>query len=99
MSSKKDPNPTTTEEMIENLPNLIFNEDNLELIKEVEKSEVSSARRNIELDKSPGLDGFSISFYRNFQDFIKRDLCKMVNWSLKKGKVGGNTNSTFLSLI
>jgi hypothetical protein len=50
-------------------------------------------------DKAPGPDGFPIRFYRSFWDIIKRDLKKMLNYTLHKHKIGGATNSTFLSLI
>ena len=53
----------------------------------------------MELDKSPGLDGFSIHFYRICWPIIKNDLLRMISSFLGKGKIGGCTNSTFLALI
>jgi len=50
-------------------------------------------------DKAPGPDGFSIIFYHTFWATIKRDLKKMLNYTLQKQKLGGTTNSTFLALI
>ena len=53
----------------------------------------------MEFDKSPGLDGFSIHFYKSCWIIINTDLLRMVKDFQQKAKVGGNTNSTFLALI
>ena len=53
----------------------------------------------MEPDKAPGPDGFSIHFYRVCWNVIKFDLFRMISTFLKKSKVGGCTNSTFLTLI
>ena len=50
-------------------------------------------------DKAPWPDGFSIHFYKFCSPIIKYDLFHMVSTSRKKKKVGGGTNSTFISLI
>ena len=51
------------------------------------------------LIKHRGSDGLTINFYRASQDIIKEDLKKMLNWTRKKDKIGGPTNSSFLALI
>jgi len=53
----------------------------------------------MEPDKAPGLDGFSIHFYRIYWDIIKANLFRMIKGFLGKAKVGGSTKSTFLVLI
>ena len=53
----------------------------------------------MELDKAPGMDGFSFHFYRVCWNIIKSNLIHMVSAFQKKAKVGGCTNSTFLALI
>ena len=50
-------------------------------------------------DKAPGPDGFTIHFYRICWNIIKPDLIRMIKGFLQKEKLGGNTNSNFLSLI
>ena len=53
----------------------------------------------MEPDKALGLDGFSIHFYRVCWNVIKSDIFCMISAFIKKAKVGGCTNSTFLALI
>jgi hypothetical protein len=53
----------------------------------------------MEPDKSPGLDGFSINFYRNCWEIIKIDLLRMIKEFQQKSKVRGSVNSKFLALI
>ena len=53
----------------------------------------------MELDKALGPDGFSIHFYRICWPIIKYDLLRMISSFLRKAKIGGCTNSTFLALI
>lgn len=50
-------------------------------------------------DKAPRSDGFSIHFYRICWELIKSDLLRMVQGFMRKAKVGGSINSTFLTLI
>ena len=44
-------------------------------------------------------NGFSFHFYKSCWKIIKSDLLRMNSNFLKKAKVGGCTNSTFLALI
>jgi hypothetical protein len=53
----------------------------------------------MEPDKAPGPDGFSIHFYRLCWEIIKPDLLRMIHGFLRKEKIGGGINSTFLALI
>ena len=53
----------------------------------------------MESDKAPGPDGFPICFYKTCWDIIKVDLIKMVQGFMRKAKIGGGTNSTYLALI
>ena len=53
----------------------------------------------MESDKAPGSDGFSIHFYKVCWPISKSNLLRLVSAFQKKSKVGGGTNSTFLTLI
>jgi hypothetical protein len=88
-----------TQALLDNIPDLISEHDNTQLVKEISEEEIIKAVWEMDPDKAPGPDGFPIRFYRHFWAIIKRDLKKMLNYTLQKQKLGGATNSTFLALI
>eukprot|EP00253_Pinus_taeda_P034784 PITA_34784 len=53
----------------------------------------------MDAEKALGPDGFTIHFYKACWHLIKADLLKMIGWFMKKAKIGGGTNSTYLALI
>jgi hypothetical protein len=61
--------------------------------------EVKAALDILAPDKAPGPDGFTARFLQVCWPIIKQDLHKMVLKSQKCHKIGGSTNSAFLSLI
>ena len=65
----------------------------------VTEEEIANIVWSMEPDKAPGPDGFSIHFYRKCWELIKSDLIRMVHGFMRKAKVGGDINSTFLALI
>jgi hypothetical protein len=85
--------------MLENIPTCITKEENEALIRDISEEEISQEIWSLGQDKAPRPDGFSIHFFKDFWDTIKKYLKRMLNNTLKKKKVGGATNSTFLALI
>eukprot|EP00253_Pinus_taeda_P023717 PITA_23717 len=85
--------------MLQHMSIKVNQEMNSKLMKEVEEEEVGEAIWSLHPDKAPGPDGFPISFYREYWIMIKKDLLKMIRWVMKKGNMGGFTNSTYLALI
>jgi len=53
----------------------------------------------MEADKAPGPDEFKIHFYQSCWEVIETDLLKMIKGFMRKAKIGGGTNSTYLALI
>lgn len=53
----------------------------------------------MDADKALGPDRFTIHFYKACWHLIKSKLYKMIGWFMKKAKIGGGTNSTYLALI
>eukprot|EP00253_Pinus_taeda_P034106 PITA_34106 len=86
-------------DLLQYLPKSITQEINNTLNREIGEEEIRKAIWTLQPDKSPGLDGFPISFYREYWQLIKKDLAKMLRGVQRKGKMGGFTNSTFLALI
>ena len=86
-------------EFLSYIPPMVSTKTNAGLIKPFSEQDVVEVIWGMEPDKAPGPDGFSIHFYRICWPIIKKDLLRMVSSFLKKGKIGGCTNSTFLALI
>eukprot|EP00253_Pinus_taeda_P010145 PITA_10145 len=86
-------------ELLQHLPKSITQEVNDSLNREIAEEEIRKAIWTLQPDKSPGLDGFPINFYRDHWQLIRKDLVKMLRGIQRKWKMGGYTNSTFLALI
>ena len=92
-------NEAINEALLQEILRVISKRDNEVLFREIEEQEVVNAIWDIEPNKAPGPDGFSIHFYKACWPLIKFDLCKMLNWTKAKCKIGGSTNSSFLALV
>lgn len=86
-------------EFLSNIPHLISPEENDALTREVTEEEIIKILWSMESDKALGLDGFTIHFYKVCWNIIKRDLQKMIKGFMRKAKISGGTNSTYLALI
>ena len=58
--------------LLQHISNEITNEQNNKLTKQIEITEIKEAIRSMENDKSPGIDGIPIKFYKEFTETIKR---------------------------
>jgi ribonuclease HI/exonuclease III len=88
-----------TADFLSNIPSLISLEDNAILCRPTTEEEIINVVWSMDADKAPGPDGFTIHFYKTCWHIIKEDLQKMISGFMKKAKVGGGTNSTYLALI
>eukprot|EP00253_Pinus_taeda_P001755 PITA_01755 len=86
-------------DLLSNIPLLVNPEDNYVLIKPITEEEIIKVIWSMDSDKAPGPNGFTIHFYKTCWDIIKADLLKMIKGFMKKAKVGGGSNSTYLALI
>jgi len=62
------------QDFLKHVPRMVNKEDNATLLKPFTEEEINNIIWKMELDKAPGLDGFSIHFYRLCWDIIKADL-------------------------
>eukprot|EP00253_Pinus_taeda_P020290 PITA_20290 len=92
-------NEEETADLLSNIPLLVSPEDNSALINPIIEEEITKVIWSMDSNKALGLDGFTIHFYKTCWDIIKADLLKMIKGFMKKAKVGGGTNSTYLTLI
>ncbi|GKE51495.1 RNA-directed DNA polymerase, eukaryota [Tanacetum coccineum] len=65
----------------------------------ISKEEVKRAVWDCGVDKSPGLDGFSFSFYRHFWHVIEKDVFEAVDYFFMYGEIPNGCNSNFIALI
>ncbi|GJU11709.1 RNA-directed DNA polymerase, eukaryota, reverse transcriptase zinc-binding domain protein [Tanacetum coccineum] len=65
----------------------------------ISKEEVKRAVWDCGVDKSPGPDGFSFSFYRHFWPVIKKDVFEAVDYFFMYGEIPNGCNSNFIALI
>ena len=63
-----------TSEFLANIPCLVREEENDELVKPFSEEEIIDVIWSMELDKAPGLDRFSFHFYRACWIVIRKDL-------------------------
>ena len=81
------------------IPPLIKEADNHLLTAPISLKELKRALFRMKPDSAPGPDGFSANFYTSCWNIIKLDLLRMVRHSQTTCKIGGSTNSAFLTLI
>jgi hypothetical protein len=84
---------------LEVVPSKINSKMNQLLEAKVTKKEIKVALFSMEPDKIPDLDGFTAIFLQSCWHIVEKDLHKMVLKSQACQKIGGSTNSSFLSLI
>ena len=71
-------NEKEKEESLSNIPKLIKEDQNENLIKKVSEEEIWNVINHLQPNKSPGPDGFTAHFYQNFWSTIKYDLIRMI---------------------
>ena len=81
------------------MPSLVTTEANEILVALPDPQEIQNTVFSFSPDKAPRLDGFTGRFYQTYWHLIKRDLCRMIGYSLKISYIGGGINSAFLALI
>ncbi|GJT05559.1 RNA-directed DNA polymerase, eukaryota [Tanacetum coccineum] len=65
----------------------------------ISKEEVKRVVWDCGVDKSPGPDGFSFSFYRHFWPVIEKDVFEAVDYFFMYGEIPNGCNSNFIALI
>ena len=86
-------------DFLSNIPSLVSAEVSVGLVKPFSEKKIVEVMWAMEQYKSLWMNGFSIHFYKSCWKIIKYDLLRMITAFLKKSKVRGCTNSTFLALI
>ena len=61
---KDETDPIAQAELLFGIPSLIMEQDNKDLSKSIMEPEIKESIWELQVDKAPGLDGFTINFYR-----------------------------------
>jgi len=69
------------------------------LFAKVTEDELKKTLESFQKDKRPGLDGWTIEFFRGFFDLLNKDPLKVIEESRTNGRIHGPFNSTFIALI
>ena len=64
-----------------------------------EREEVLQVVKEMEGDKAPGLDGFSLAFYHHCWEVVKRDVLAVFEEFYQHSKFEKSLNATFIALI
>ena len=86
-------------EVFRYIPKLITDEHNHILGKSIELTEVEMTVKQMEKDKAPSPDGFTMNFFHACWDWLKVKIWALVEESRKTGNILRALNSTFLTLI
>ena len=94
-----DPQPIDNADFLSLIENKISADQNNDLDQEVTSEEIEWSIFSMAQDKAPGPDGFTVAFYRNHWEIIKKDFIRMVKNFFSKCKMGNNIKSSYLALI
>ena len=85
-SQEEEINIAVEEEMLKVIPTLITEQDNNLLLKRIKDSEILEAIWSLDPDKAPGPDRFTIHFFRQCWETIKKYLCRMIRGTKENTK-------------
>eukprot|EP00253_Pinus_taeda_P022245 PITA_22245 len=94
-----DPQQNDSASFLSVLESKIKEEHNSKLEQDPTEEEIREATFSMQQDKAPGPDGFSVAFYRQHWETIRKDFVRMVKNAFRKHKLGDNTKSSHIALI
>ena len=92
-------NPSHLAEVLENIPQVVSDSMNADLVKPFVKQEVDVALKQMAPLKAPGLDGMPPIFYQHYWDSIGDDVSCAVLSCLNSGSIPASLNHTHITLI
>ena len=81
------------------IPQLVDDNMNAELCKEVSDSKIKEATFSLGALKAPGCDGFNGLFYQNHWDVVGPTVCEVVKMFFLEGTLPADINETIVALI
>eukprot|EP00253_Pinus_taeda_P014197 PITA_14197 len=93
------PQQTDNFEFLSEVESKISDAKNKELDQVITEEEICAVTFSMQQDKAPGPDGFTVAFYRNHWETIKKDFVQIVKNVFQNHKMGENTKSSHIALI
>jgi len=81
------------------LPMVVSEEDNFNLIKPIEDLEITEAIFQMDKYKAPGINGFKAAFFQDHWSMIHTDVCQAIKSFFLEGKLLKQVNHTLIALI
>ncbi|KAG7599040.1 Reverse transcriptase domain [Arabidopsis suecica] len=91
--------PQEFHSVLQDVPNMISEDMNQKLTREISPEEVKKALFSLHPDKAPGPDGMTAFFYQKLWDLIGQDLIKLVQNFHSSGSFDNRLNETNICLI
>ena len=86
--------------IINEIHNVKFTDDErYDLEKDISDEEISRALNQMKRNKSPGMDGLTVEFYRKFWPLIKDDFVDVIKECYKRGELSESMNLRLIRLI
>jgi hypothetical protein len=92
-------NPVIRRSMLNTVPRVLREIDNVNLLRNVAEEEVKNVVFSMKAFKAPGSDGFPPAFFQKFWEVIKKELIWATRDLFKTGKLAKRINKTFITLI
>jgi len=93
------PQQSDNSDFLSSVENKISDLQNQEQDQEITEEDIRLAAFSMQQDKALGPDGFTVAFFRNHWDTIKKDFVRMTKNVFKNFNMGDNTKSSHLALI
>ena len=79
--------------------NILTEEDISELNKDITENEIYNAIKNMNINKSPGIDGLPIEFYLHYWYLIKKEICQIIKNNINGLLLGESQRKAIITLI
>ena len=97
---KEEPFDRNEQDFFLNLIQKSLTEDDIDILnREVTQSEIHNAIKNMNLNKSPGIDGLPTEFYLCFWNLIKNEITQIVKNNINGLVLGENQKKAVITLI
>ena len=97
---KEEPSDVNEQEFFLNcIENIFTDEDLAELNKDVTEHEIYLSIKNMNLNKSPGIDGLPTEFYLCYWNLIKHEMCQILKNSINGLLLGESQRKAVITLI